>query len=169
MDALPLHAGLVHLPIGLAFLLPLLALGVGFAIWRTWLPRAAWVLVVLVAALTLATGVAARQTGEEDEDRVEKVVPHAALEAHEEAASAFLGVLGAFTGLAAAVLFLRKDTPFRLGLGALSLLAFGVLGAALYTGRLGGEIVYQHRACTVGGTLAAPAGTPAPGEPRDDD
>jgi len=74
MDPLPLHPKLVHLPIALAVLAPLLALGV-IAAWRTaFLPRRSWILVVVLQALLVGSGWAALSTGQDEENTVGRVV-----------------------------------------------------------------------------------------------
>ena len=165
MGELPLHPGLVHLPIGIAFATPLVALAISFAIIRSWLPRGAWVLVVGLAALQLGTAMVARQSGEEEEERVEKSVPKEAIHEHELAANFFVGSTGLMGLLAAAALLLRKEKPFRAATMALALLFFWPLTVGLRTGHLGGKLVYVHGVPTVG---QAPVGTEGGGHHDDD-
>ena len=90
----PLHPAVVHFPIVLACLLPLFAIGALVAIRRGARPLRAWSLPLAVgAALTLSSWVAV-QTGESQDERVERVVGNAPLEAHEEAAELFLTLSG---------------------------------------------------------------------------
>ena len=42
MDTLPLHPKIVHLPIALAVLMPLITAGLLIAWWRDMLPRRTW-------------------------------------------------------------------------------------------------------------------------------
>lgn len=165
----PLHPVLVHLPLGLAVIMPLISAGVLFAWYKGWLNARAWALVVVLQLALAVGGFAAMQSGERDEDNVERVVPEAALEAHEDAAKVFTWLAGATLALSAAALALPGD---RLKQGvALAAVAgtLGVLGAGYVTGKRGGELVYSHNAASV---YAAPAGTPAGGptpEHRDAD
>lgn len=85
----PLHPALVHLPLGLAAVLPIAALGLALALWRGWLPARAWVGLVVLQAMLVAGGVVALRTGEADEERVERTVGEASIEAHEHAAQRF--------------------------------------------------------------------------------
>ena len=90
LNNLPLHALIVHMPIALTVLVPLFAL---LGLWlgrRVMKPHVAWAFPVGMLALLLASGVAADKTGEQQEDKVERVVPEAALERHEEAAAEVL-------------------------------------------------------------------------------
>ena len=86
---LPLHPKLVHLPIALAVLMPVLTGVLWIALLRGWLPLRAWLLAVGAQVLLLGSSVLAMRSGENDEERVERLVPEAALEAHEEAAERF--------------------------------------------------------------------------------
>jgi len=98
LNNLPLHALIVHMPIALTVLVPLFMV-VAFALGRKQLtPLLAWAVPVGLLALQLATGVMADKTGEQQEDRVENVVPPNALEEHEEAAELFLVVTAANVG-----------------------------------------------------------------------
>jgi len=140
----PLHPAVVHLPIALTLLLPAFALGALWFIKRGSRPRGAWgVATALFAALSLSSWIAV-ETGEQQDERVERVVAEAPLESHEEAAEAFLlltlGMLGvAMAGLA----------PGRVGSVARVAGAVGsvlLLGAGYRVGHTGGALVYQHGA-----------------------
>ena len=153
----PLHPAVVHFPIVLTFLLPLAALG---ALWhgrRNPGGRGGWMLTTgLAAALTLSAWLAV-QTGERDEEGVERVVPEMALEGHEEAAERFL-LLSAGVLLIAGVGLLRGrvGTAARLATAAGSL---GLVVAAALVGHSGGELVYRHGAAAA----HAPGNTAADG------
>ena len=71
MPSLPLHPAIVHLPLGLAFLMPALALGFGWALWTGRIRARAWIAIVALQAVLLGGGLAAMNTGEREEDRVE--------------------------------------------------------------------------------------------------
>ena len=174
MDTLPLHPKLVHLPIALAVLLPLIAGVILVAWWRGRLPRVAWWGVVGLQALLLATGLYARSTGEADEERVEAIVPEAALEAHEEAATGFVIGAGVALALTIAAGAVRARGP-ALGFGAAAVVGtVVVLGLGYRVGQAGGELVYRHGAAAAYATPAAGgagAGGAAASAPRggDDD
>ena len=146
MTSLPLHPAIVHLPLGLAFVMPLLAVGFAWALWkgRAW-PRA-WVSIVALQAVLLGAGVFAMRTGEQEEERVERVVPDAALEQHEEYAEQFVWAIGVTLVLATLVLASRKPAIAH----ALTLATVAgtlvVAGAAIRVGHAGGRLVYVHNA-----------------------
>ena len=146
MDWTLLHPKLVHLPVALAVIMPLLTGGLLLAWWRGWLPKRAWLIGVLFQAALVGSGVAAMQTGEIDEDVVERVVADKYIDAHEDAAEVFVwaaaGVL--LLSLGAAVV---KPRPLSLGLaGATVAGALIVLGLGFQVGQAGGALVYEHGA-----------------------
>ncbi|MCB9916458.1 MAG: hypothetical protein H6828_15125 [Planctomycetes bacterium] len=171
MPSTPLHPLIVHLPMALAALLPLLSAIVVLAWWRDALPRRAWALVVLLQALLFAGGLVAMNTGEADEERVEEVVPEAALEAHEEAAEVFTWSAGALLALGLLPLLLRREERAR----QLALVATAgsvmVLGLGYRVGSAGGELVYRHGAAAAWTAAAGelPAGEAWRGGDDDDD
>ena len=96
----PLHPAVVHFPIALAALIPLLALLSLLAIARSWLPVRTWAAIVLLQALLVGSAWLALETGEEQEERVERIVAERHIEDHEEAAEYLLPLAarGAGTG-----------------------------------------------------------------------
>lgn len=146
MDAILFHPKLVHLPIALGVLMPVISAGLLIAWWRNWLPARSWFLAVALQAILVGSGVLALRTGEAEEDRVEAVVAKEHIEAHEHAAEAFVwasaGVLGLM--LAAAAMRARRSGP-ALGLVA-SLGTTVVFGLGYRTGQAGGALVYEHGA-----------------------
>ncbi len=153
MNPLPWHPKLVHLPLALAFLVPALGVLLWIATARSWLPRRAWLLYVLAQLGLLLGAWAASATGEEDEDLVERFVPEAALEAHEEAAEAFLwaGALALGGGLLPLLVPRRRVGPAA---GAAIAAAAVVAALAARTGEAGGELVYRHGAAAAHGAAA---------------
>jgi uncharacterized membrane protein len=140
----PLHPAVVHFPIALAALIPLFAALILLTIRSGRLPPLAWTLVVLLQALLVGSTWLAHETGEEQEERVEKAVDEERIEEHEEAADWVLWIGAA--GLAATLLGLAGGSAgawARAGALALSLLT---LAAAVRTGHLGGELVYRYGA-----------------------
>jgi uncharacterized membrane protein len=165
MTSLPWHPKLVHLPLALAFLVPALGVLLWIATARGWLPRRAWLLFVL-AQLGLALGAwAASATGEEDEHLVERFVPEAALETHEEAAEAFLwgGALALGVGLLPLVAPRRRVGPAA---GAAIAAAAVVAGLAVRAGEAGGALVYRYGAAAGHGAAGQGAAVGGQVDPR---
>lgn len=169
MDALLFHPKVVHIPIALGVLMPLIAGGLLLAWWRDWLPWRAWLVAVALQALLLVSGVVALRTGEVDEERVERVVAEAAIEAHEEAAEAFVWGSGAVLAmmLAAAGFGTKRAGLPLAGLATLGTVV--VLGLGYRTGQAGGSLVYEHGAAQVYGRSAASSPSAAPATREDDD
>jgi uncharacterized membrane protein len=145
MNGLPLHPIIVHLPLVLALLAPLVLLGVTIWTRRQNASRWGWLLASALQVAVLLGGLAALRTGEGDEERVERVVPEAAIEAHEGAAQVFVAGAGVALALTLGALLLhRKGTPWAGGLAVIA--AIAVAGLGVRTGHAGGQLVYQHNA-----------------------
>ncbi len=142
----PLHPAVVHLPVALAVLMPLIGIGFLIAIQRGLLPARSWAAVVVFQFALALSAWAALETGHHEEERVERVVAERHIEEHEEAAERFLG-------LAAATALLTATGLFAGGLGragrisATAAMAI-VLAAAVAAGHLGGQLVYRYGAAS---------------------
>ena len=140
----PLHPAVVHFPVVLAALLPLCAAAGLVAIRRGARRQSTWGVVFLLSLAMTASTLVAAKTGEDEEDRVEDVVPESALEEHEEAGERLRIVSALTTLIIAAGLFGGRpgNTARWAGVAA----AFAVLGGAIQSGHSGGELVYKHGA-----------------------
>jgi uncharacterized membrane protein len=141
MQPMPLHPAIVHVPIGVALVLPPIALGVAWAMRRAVLPRAAWLIVVFLLAGVFGGGILAMRTGEAEEERVEAVVAKSLLEQHEEMAEVFVWASGLLLLLAAVVWFLPGRAQ-RWAPMAVAVLTLAVTVLALRAGKAGGELMY---------------------------
>lgn len=158
---------IVHFPIALAVLMPLVSLGLAMAWWRGALPRRAWLVAIALQGVLVATGIAALRTGDADAERVERVVPEAAVERHEEAAEAFVLGGAAVLILMVAAGLIRREGAARTIAGLATVATLGVLGLGYRTGEAGGELVYRHNAAAAF-TVAPPIGGAAPAATRGD-
>ena len=175
MDALLFHPKLVHVPMALGVLMPLIATGLLVSWWRKWLPARVWVLAIALQAALVGSGVVALQTGEAEEERVERVVSENFIEEHEEAAEAFVWASGGVLGVMLLALVLSRR---RAGLKVAVAAALGTLvvfGLGYRTGQAGGALVYQHGAAQayvstgVGAHARAPDGIKRHDEDDEDD
>lgn len=144
MGPIPLHAAIVHVPLGLAVTLPIVAIAVGIAIWRGWLGPRAFAVVVLLQALTVGAGLLALRTGSQDEERVanERLV-----DAHEDAAETFMAGAGMSLAIGmAGLFFLRRERALRWIAASTAAATVAVAGLAVATGKAGGSIVYGNAA-----------------------
>lgn len=142
----PLHPAVVHLPVALALLAPLAAAGALVAIRRGAAARPAWAVALAALALLVGSSWVALETGEAQEDRVERVVAEAALERHEEAAELFMVAGVVVLGLATAGLARGRIGGTARGVATVGTLA--LLGVGWNVGHSGGELVYRHGAAS---------------------
>lgn len=149
----PLHPAVVHFPIVLALLLPIVAGMALFMIRRKASIRMAWVPVVLLTAGLALSSWVALQTGEQEEEAVESVVAESVIHEHEEAAELFFWLsVGTLFVVSAGLWTGRTGTFFRIA----SLVAGLGLSAAVYqTGHTGGALVYEHGAAAAHATLSS--------------
>lgn len=146
MDSLFFHPKLVHLPIALAVLMPLVTAGLLFAWWREWLPGRAWFIAVLLQLVLVISGIGALRSGEADEERVERVVAERYIEAHEHAAQRFMLASGVVLGLMLLGGALSRRPAGRAVAGLATAGTLGVLALGYLTGEAGGRLVYTHGA-----------------------
>lgn len=142
----PLHPAVVHLPIALTLLVPVFAVGTLIAIRRGARPLRAWgITTALLATLSLSAWVSL-ETGDDEEEKVEQVVPETALETHEEAAEVFLALSLVVLGIAGVGLL-----NGRVGSAARFVAAAGTLAlvvAGYNVGHSGGLLVYEYGAAS---------------------
>lgn len=165
----PFHPKVVHLPIALSILMPLITAGLIAAWWNSWLPRRSWYAAVALQGLLFAGGWAAVETGEWDEEKVEEVLQsEEPLEEHEERANQFYW--------ATLVVFLLMILPAKLptrrsrrGAAALALAGtLVVLWMGIRVGDAGGDLVYKHGAGAAHSNESPPAPAPPPGGSGDE-
>lgn len=153
----PLHPAIVHFPIVFAILLPFVALFALWLLWRGRASRALWLAPLALSALLSVSALVALKTGQQEEDRVEKIVGENTLGAHEEAAEQFL-VFSVVLLLVAGAGMLRgnggKAARIVTTLGAFVIMLLG-----FRVGKAGGELVYKH-----GAAGAYAAGTAGAGQ-----
>lgn len=167
MDSLFFHPKVVHFPVALAVLMPLVCAGVLFVQFRGWEPRRTWVVVVVFQAILLLSCAVALNSGENEEERVERVVPERYIEQHQSAAQQFTWGAGVVLVIALLPPFLSKP-PARHWAEVLTLAGTVlVLWLGYRTGDAGGHLVYEHGAAAA--YAKVPGKPPANREPDDDD
>ncbi len=140
----PLHPALVHFPIVLALLAPVIAASLVWAIDTNRIPATAWLGVVIFQLVLFGAAWGTAEAGENEEERVERVVAEAPIEEHEEAAERFLWLAGLTIPITAAGLLSGVA-----GRGARMLTLVACVAAAVsvaQVGHSGGELVYRHGA-----------------------
>jgi uncharacterized membrane protein len=155
----PLHPAVVHFPIVFAVLLPLVAAAALWAIRRGTAPRRAWAFPLAIAGALALSAFVAVQSGQAQQERVERVVGERPLESHEETAELFLvlsGVLLVIAGVGLAPGVAGRAARIVAALGAV-----GLLGAGYRAGASGGDLVYRHGAGSAYSSDVGPSGVPA--------
>ena len=149
MSSLFFHPKVVHIPIALAVLMPVVSAGLLLAWHRNWLPNRSWFVAVLLQLILVASGLLALRTGEQEEERVEEVVPERAIDSHEEAAEMFVWASGAVLLLMLGALWRaeKQEGPILAGVALAGTLLVLLLGYR--TGEAGGALVYEHGAADV--------------------
>jgi hypothetical protein len=160
------HPAIVHVPLGLAMVMPFLAAGLTLAVWRGRLPRTAFAVVAALQLVVVGAGFVALRLGHADARQAEQVATEAAVDAHEEAAETFFWVsVGVLVAAAGALAVPARHVP-KLGAlvtaGALAALALGV-----NAGAKGGDLVFLHGAGVqrTGSSAAASVAGAGPTEP----
>jgi hypothetical protein len=147
MADIPLHAAIVHVPLGMAVVVPWIGLAVAVAIARGAIDKRGWGIVLALQAVVVIGGFAAMNTGEAEEEAVERVVDERWIEEHEHRAEPFVWSAGLTLALAAAVLVLGPQRA-TLGAGLAVVGMFVTLALAYRVGKSGGELVYKHGAAS---------------------
>jgi hypothetical protein len=148
VDGVPLHPALVHVPLGLAFIIPFLALADVIAWWKGWATRRAWAVIVVLQLVLLGAGLYVKQTGEHESRVVRRILPRGTVHPHSEAADYFVwgaGVTLAIAGLGLAL----KDRRAQWAATAATVATFVVAGIGVRLGHLGGVLVYQKGAAMI--------------------
>lgn len=156
MNELPLHPAIVHLPLGGAVLVPLLALACAWAVWKGWVTKRAWFAVPLLQSVVVVAAIVALRSGEDEEERVEERVSEATLEDHEDLGKLFAWGAGGVLVIAASVLIVGSPRAGRALMTATTLASVALLALAIVLGHSGGRIVFGP-----GGLAARDGAAPA--------
>lgn len=148
MNNLPLHPIVVHLPLVMAFVVPILVLVIFAGRRRNTLQLRSWWVAVLAAGLLAAGSTTALKTGEHDEELVEDVVADTPMETHEEAGEAFMWGTFVLLALMLPLPFLRTARLERMAIAVAMVGGITVGGLAIRVGHSGGLLVYEHGAAT---------------------
>ncbi len=148
MGGVPLHPAVVHIPLGLAFIIPFLALAAVVAWWKGWASKRFWAVVVALQLVLLGAGIFVKQTGEHEVREVRRILPRGAVRPHSQAADWFLWWTGGTLAIAGLALVL-PDRKARWAATAATLATVGVALVGVRLGHLGGELVYQKGAAMI--------------------
>ncbi|MFL5784681.1 MAG: DUF2231 domain-containing protein [Bacteriovoracaceae bacterium] len=140
---MPLHPIVVHFPLAMTFLLPVMVLIFALAMRSGKMSKEMWFVIIGLQVLITATGYLALETGETDEDKVALVTGKEIIHAHENSAEIFVGMTVVSLAGGIVAWFLRPEFQERARLGVFLLTLLPVF-FGWKTGHLGGEIVYKH-------------------------
>ncbi len=147
MFNIPLHPAVVHIPIGIAVIMPFLLIGLWAAIHMQWVSSKLWGVLILFQLALFGSGLFALETGEHDEEIIETMVQEQVIEDHEESAELFVIVSGALVLLLTAGLWPHKKYgPVIKGTAAIAVVIN--LALAALAGHSGGELVYKYGAAS---------------------
>lgn len=159
---LPFHPSVVHLPIVITFILPFLVFLFAYMIKLNKMTPKGWLIIIGLQLAVVVSGYVSLESGEVEEDVVEKVVSKKLIHEHEEAAEVFVGSTVLSLVLSIAAFFIRKELGF-----IVKMVIVGVSLVSIYlaykTGSLGGDLVYKHGAASAYTSLT-PLIVPGPSE-----
>lgn len=145
MPSLPLHPVVVHVPLGVCVIMPLVLVVLTLALKRGWATKRAFLLAGLMQAVVVVGAGVSIVTGEVDEERIEATVPEALVEPHERLGQVFLAASALSLVLVVLTAVVRASWTKRLAIAS-TLASLGVVGAAIAVGHTGGELVYRRGA-----------------------
>ena len=145
---LPLHPAVVHLPVAIVFLIPLVTVLVALLYKKEVLKKVGLVIIVFFHLLLSGASYIALETGEDEEHTVEKVVSEKIIEEHEDKAETFMAA--SLVVLAGSVIFLvlPAGAIFNFGLATLLIAQLVLVFLGYQVGHTGGELVYVHGAAS---------------------
>ena len=141
MFDLPLHPFIVHFPIAIGILMPMLVVGVGLGIKLLKWPHQTWWMIVFFQTVVVASSVIAVVSGEKEEERPGPPLNQEQLAVHEEAGETIPWTAGVALILSMAPLIMPKKMK---GLALLFLIvSLGIMIQLIYTGHSGGQLIYN--------------------------
>ena len=157
VNTLPLHPAVVHVPLGLALIMPALFAGLLWAVVTNRLPGRAWLVALALQAVLLGAAGVALVTGAQQEETAEARAGEAAIEAHARAGQAFTALAGATLAVAAVAFMVRNRRGPFVTLAATSIaMGLAVLVVGIRAGHQGGSLVHGG-----GPAVAVPGNDPA--------
>ncbi len=158
----PLHPAVVHFPIVLMVLQPVVLLGAFFAVRRGMAVRTAWGIAAAFSVLLAISAFAATYTGEESGEKVEEVIGDRFVDEHEEEGELFRNL--ALLTAAIVLVGLVKGKPGQVARSVAPVAALALVWFGYEVGHSGGALVYEHGAASA---YATP--DPAAAEGGDED
>ena len=153
MESLPLHPAIVHLPIGIALMLPILNI-LFFWLFKTGKAKREASMILIIMHLGLATtSFLAMQLGEIEEEKIEHQIDHNALENHEHKGEFYAQATIALA-LVSVLLVFTRGRRFEQVLGLLFIGQIILIFFTYQVGHSGAQLVYKHDAATLRKNIA---------------
>lgn len=140
---MPVHSAVVHFPVVISYVLPVLVLVFAYMIKKNKMSGAAWPIIIGLHAIVTLTGYLALESGETNEKAFAEIVTPELILKHETTAEIFVGLSVLCLLLSIASQLVRKDIQFPL---RLAIACVGILGCfkGYEATQLGNQIVSQH-------------------------
>jgi len=151
---MPTHPLLVHFPIVFAVLVPFAMITALAVAKKTGSFKPVWTAVVGLCLLLTVSAFVTMEFGENEEEKVEKVVSEQVMENHEESAEAFAWATLLPLFLSGLLLY-KNNTPLKVAAVASGIV---VLALVIKTGHSGAELVYKYNAGSAYASLQSPIG-----------
>jgi uncharacterized membrane protein len=144
---IPNHPQLVHLPLVLSFVMPILSLVFVWFLKTNKMHKNAWIILVGFQICIVATAYISLETGETEEDKVERLVGKKNLHSHEEKAEIFVATAVLSLSLLIVTYFIKAQFQFYAQL--LTVLSLVITSITAYgAGQSGFKLVYQFAAAS---------------------
>ncbi|MBC86828.1 MAG: hypothetical protein CL677_06570 [Bdellovibrionaceae bacterium] len=148
-ENIPLHPAIVHLPIGLVLILPIVTLILMTFFFRGSISKQILLVIVALHGVLVGSTYIALETGENEEHVVEKVISESLIEGHEERAESFMAGTVVVFLMSLALIGHSLGLPPKPVLSVVLLGQFALVLLGYKVGHSGGELVYIHGASQV--------------------
>lgn len=142
----PLHPAIVHFPIVLMILQPIVLIGAFIAVRRGASLKTAWSIAAVFAVLLAISAFAATQTGELSEHKVKDTIGSELVEDHAEGAELFRNL--AIVGAVIVLIGFAPGAAGRAARLASPVFAVALIWFGFQAGHSGGALVYEHGAAS---------------------
>lgn len=143
----PFHPVIVHIPLVISLIMPILVLIFAVMIKLNKLSPRGWLVIIGFQLMTTISGYVALESGEIEEDIVEKIVDKKYINEHENAAEIYVGSTVLVLVFCIAVFFISEKLQLKMQI-LIALLAIASSALGYRAGKYGGELVYKYGAAS---------------------
>ena len=141
----PLHSALVHVPLGLTVLAPIILTGL-FLYRKAEMAKKTWIFIILTQFIGAESAILAKEYAEQDEHIVESAISEQIIEEDEERAETFTSALIATLAISILAFFIKKENYSFYFFSLTLFFQILVVGLGHQVGSSGGELVYKYGA-----------------------